>query len=411
MKGATTKRRALPWLLATLVFIQACKTTATGTGPTTDQPDVTVPTPVTTLQEPTATTARTQDANTYRDVTAGQAREETPPAYLEEVIPPCTPIDGSDADPCVPGEPTRVRKAAAEGSSEGLPDPLPTMADLLLGKWSPQGTADPLLLPHVVIRGTPQPGTTRCEDYPLKVASYAAELHPYHDLIVHVHCFAQIRVSEYLVGTGPPELTVSLHREIVHLPTDGGYRDSFIALHGGEDQWVDNALDFPARRTGAVYEGKELVLFLGIPTLTVEAWETELLMAVWFVQQTGNNPPRVVERNIRLARTSEQRARMNLTLAELERQVKAAATNRVAVTGGRIGMASDLPMLVTDANKLRDFYGAVGAVYDGSENSTVLPPPVPGADQLPGPPANTGENETPNGTPPTPGEDDQPPGS
>jgi len=168
---------------------------------------------------------------------------------------------------------------------------------------------------------------------------------------------------------------------------------------------VDNALDFPARRTGAVYEGKELVLFLGIPTLTVEAWETELLMAVWFVQQTGNNPPRVVERNIRLARTSEQRARMNLTLAELERQVKAAATNRVVVTGGRIGMASDLPMLVTDANDLRTHYGAIGAVYDDPTQTPAKPPPVPGAEDPEEPPANTGENETPNGTPPVPGDD------
>lgn len=165
MKCATTKWRRLLWLLATLVIAQACQTTPTETGPTTHQPDSTVSTPTTTIQEPTTTTTRTQETRPPKDRTADQAQEPPPPEYLEAVIPPCTPIDGSDADPCVPGEPTRVRKAAAEGSSEGLPDPLPTMADLLLGKWSPQGTAYPLLVPHVVIRGTPQPGTTRCEDY------------------------------------------------------------------------------------------------------------------------------------------------------------------------------------------------------------------------------------------------------
>ena len=111
-----------------------------------------------------------------------------------------------------------------------------------------------------------------------------------------VHCFAEVRVNEYLVGEGPPVLTVSLHRESLHLTSEGGYRESFIAQNGGEDQWVDNVLDFPAGRAEEVYAGKELVLFLRIPTITVEAWDTELELAVWFVQRTGDNPPRAVER-------------------------------------------------------------------------------------------------------------------
>lgn len=70
-------------------------------------------------------------------------------------------------------------------------------------------------------------------------------------------------------------------------------------------------------------------------------------------------PPRAVAEHISLARTSEQRARLDIPLAELERQVRAAATNRIAVTGGRIGVAPDLPMLISDANNLRNYYGAV----------------------------------------------------
>ena len=142
-------------------------------------------------------------------------------------------------------------------------------------------------------------------------------------------------------------------------------------------------------RTGAVYEGKELVLFLGIPTLTVEAWDNGVVDGRVVVQRSGDDPPRVVERNIRLARTSEQRARMNLTLAELERQVKAAATNRVAVTGGRVGIASDLPMLVTDANNLRTH-------TDLSASSTTTPPKHP-PNHHPYP-----EPKTPKTHPPTP---------
>ena len=225
----------------------------------------------------------------------------------------------------------------------------------------------------------------------------------------HIHCFAEVRISEYLVGEGPPELTVSLHREGLKLPTRDGYRDAFIALHGGEDEYVDNALDFPALRTAAAYEGKELVLFLRIPaTIAVEAWSTGLLLSVWFVQRTGDDPPRAVSIDIGLAVTSEQRAQLDIPLAELELQAREAATNRVAVTGGRIGIASNLPMLVTDANEVRTYYGAVGAVYGDPARSPATPPPVPGGDEPQAPLARTGAPETTDDdrTPPTPGDDD-----
>ena len=46
-----------------------------------------------------------------------------------------------------------------------------------------------------------------------------------------------------------------------------------------------------------------------------------------------------------------------------------------------------LPVLIADANRLRDFYVEVGAVYEGEEATTVLPPPIPAA---PGVPTNVG---------------------
>ena len=51
-----------------------------------------------------------------------------------------------------------------------------------------------------------------------------------------------------------------------------------------------------------------------------------------------------------------------MPLSELIPQIKEAAEERTAITGGRIGAHSSLPLLVTDANKLQDYYGAVGAV-------------------------------------------------
>ena len=122
--------------------------------------------------------------------------------------------------------------------------------------------------------------------------------------------------------------------------------------------------------------------------------------------------------HIRLAVTSEERAQLDMPLAELERQVRAASANRIAFTGGRIGISSDLPMLVTDANDLRTYYEdlRVGVSYE--TDAPALPPPAPGEEEPPGPAGNTGGGTTPNSTPtpgdettPSPGDDDQPPNS
>ena len=123
--------------------------------------------------------------------------------------------------------------------------------------------------------------------------------------------------------------------------------------------------------------------------------------------------------HIWLAFTAEQRPRLDIPLVELERQVREASANRIAVTGGRIGISSDLPMLVTDANDLRTYYEdpSVGVSYETDAASTAST----GARRGRNPPAQPATPEggtTPNSTPtpgdettPSPGDDDQPPNS
>ena len=65
-----------------------------------------------------------------------------------------------------------------------------------------------------------------------------------------------------------------------------------------------------------------------------------------------------------------------MLLDDLVREVKQAHQNRLAITGGRIADNPSLPLLVSDANKLQDYYGAVSAVYEG-DSATILPPRVP----------------------------------
>ena len=391
MRDTMAKQAKLLALLVLLVMAPACQSVSTNDDPVSE--------------EPVATKDSTLDL-------AG-------PAYLDGTVAPCVPIDRSAIDPCEPGMPTDVEHVLQAGSSEGLPDPLTTVTDLLLGRLNPDQPMYPSLVPHIVIRGTVRPDSFRCDDYQNRPPGFTNQsLRNTAKPFVHVHCFADLRVNEYLVGEGPPELTVSLHRESLHFPTVDGYREEIILKYGGEEEWVDKVLKFPAQRTASVYEGKELVLFLRIPTITLEAWGTELGLAVWFVQRTDDNPPRAVYQNIELAVTSEERAQLDMPLAELERQVRAASANRIAFTGGRIGKASELPMLVTDANDLRTYYEnpSVGVSYE--TDAPALPPPAPGEEEPPGPAGNTGGGTTPNSTPtpgdetsPSPGDDDQPPNS
>jgi len=235
--------------------------------------------------------------------------------------------------------------------------------------------------------------------------------------LIQVHCFADVRVNEYLVGTGPPDLTVSLHREVTSFLDLEGYldREETIEFYGGEDVWIANLFDDPAGRTAQAYEGKELVLFLGLPfAITLEAFVTSNVFTVWFVQRDEDGTVTAVAEDVGMIWDTEKRKDAVMPLAELEKKIAAAAASRNALTGGRIGTDASLPLLVSDANDLRTHYKAIGAVYrtsespdDDSQHYTVLPPPVPGAEDREQPPVTTGEEDDGSpGTVPVPGGED-----
>jgi len=254
-----------------------------------------------------------------------------------------------------------------------------------------------LTVPHIVVRGTVRADTTRCELYPMKFPNYSdtsIDISEYFDY----YCFVDLVVSEYLVGQGPSRLTIGIHREVIWLIDD--WADV-------KDGWITMLSD-PRARTAAAYEGKELVLFLqATGSIRVEAWEPGGLFNVWFVQRTDDEI-RAVATELDLAQTPEIRSALDLSLTELETQVRAAAaartrhitklsaettgteptpTGTVSVKGG-LGNLKPVPLIVTDANHLRNFYEAVGAVYEGDE-ATVVPPVV-----VPGVPLNVTVSES-----------------
>lgn len=106
---------------------------------------------------------------------------------------------------------------------------------------------------------------------------------------------------------------------------------------------------------------------------------------MWFLQQTDQGIRALAQGIWRVLVTEELRNALeeiyntlDRPLDEMVADVKQAAINRTTITGGRIGPYPDLPMFITDAHNLRDYYISVGAVYDDSDDATVLPPPAPG---------------------------------
>lgn len=288
-------------------------------------------------------------------------------SYLENVIPPCTAT--AVPGPCVPGVPPILETASSAGSLPGwLYFGIPSFTGMLLGEYDEY---HPTWAPHIVIRGIVLPKTTRCELYPIRSFDYLKLLEVIEYLDMY-SCFADVQINEYIVGEGPPKLTVALHHESIPL---GDQRDNWPNI---KDRIITNYLKNPQQRTAETYEGRELVIFLQpAGSISIEAWTRGWQFSVWFVQRVGDEI-RAIASNIKDAVNDEQRARLDLPLTELVEQLKQAAEERMTITGGRIGIKASLPMFITDANKLGEYYQANGALYYGSGNTTVLPPPVPG---------------------------------
>ena len=292
-------------------------------------------------------------------------------SYLEKVIPPCIPVAGSEQDPCMPGVPSMVETASSVGSLPAwLYHDMPSFTEMLLGEFDDEYYS--LWAPHIVVRGTVLPKTTRCELYPIR--SFDLEDLSYLEGIDVYHCFADVQINEYIVGEGQPELTVSLHQESVPL---GDRRDDWPSI---KDEIIMNYLNDPQTRTAEAYEGRELVMFLQPnSSISIETWTRGWQFSMWFIQRVGDEI-RAVASDIRYAFNDEQRARLDLPLAELVEELKRAAEERTTITGGRIGVSLSLPMFITDANKLADYYQVTGTKYYSTGGTTVLPPPVPGED-------------------------------
>ena len=309
------------------------------------------------------------------------------PIYLIEEIPPCTPAPGFSVDPCEPGAKGTL---ITEPGSLIIFEPTLLVDDLL--NSSP---TTPLFATHIALRGTYLPGTVRCTSgHPLRGPSYLGRGQASYGLLIY--CFADVRVNAFLLGTGPSTLTVIVEKSLytyhgIHDDDDYGLEQlegrrlayERALAEGGRFEY-----DGPPRRgsprsrlvvTGPPggIGGREVVLFIGPSARTsVEAWE---VFWTWDVERREDGTVVALHPNREWFTTPFEQSFAEMELPGLTQAVTAAHQARVAANGGRIGEDTGLPMLVTDANRLRQYFSdpKVGGYAPGVPTPAQPPPVTP----------------------------------
>ena len=301
-----------------------------------------------------------------------------PTRYYLDSRPPCEPIEGSDVDPCEPGVEIVTTPFGSPGSGwiHDYDSPT-TVRDIL------EGTSL-ATISHAVARGTFIANTARCESgVPYRVPSY---IQPgYFQNSITIQCYVDVRVNAYVLGGGPPSLTVLV--SFLH------YWDGYYAsIAEDEDiteaevvETLQAANLLTLERNPGIY-GREAVLFLGTPhNHSTEVWE---LFALWDVQRQEDDsviavhPDRDEWRELRPDAYQTHRSKLELSLSNLGQEVETADNARRRGYGKRIAPDDieskapgvTLPLLETDINQLDDFLTDTGA-YNHEDGPPGQPPP------------------------------------
>ena len=251
------------------------------------------------------------------------------------------------------------------------------------------------LVTHIVLRGTYISGTERCTSGHHRIApAYLGRGVSSYGLLIY--CFADVRVNAYLLGTGPSILTVIVESSLyqsIHAP---GNSDEDYGLQQLESRRLayEHALAkggrFEYHRPlqgrlppgGPVVTGppggiggREVVLSIGpSDRLSVEAW---MVFKTWDVERRDDGTVVVLHPHRQWFDFNEHRSLLERYLPAFTQAVTAAHQARIAANGGRIGAGASLPMLVTDANRLRQYFSdpKVGGYAPGAP-APAQPPAV-----------------------------------
>ena len=202
------------------------------------------------------------------------ACESEPPSasytgYLEEEIPPCTPVEGSSIDPCDPDVPTEYCAGCTRLGDEPF-----SIREVLNGS-PPQS-----LVPHLVVRGTYIPGTVRCTAGSVfRPPPNLPDVVGYHGVRRSLKCYVDVRANAYVLGSGASTLSILVLSYI--------YWEDYHYIPYQEGRTQQDLIEEDMHRfedlINYLYLGRENMLFIGPDSdLSSEAW---LLMGYWDVQR------------------------------------------------------------------------------------------------------------------------------
>ena len=288
----------------------------------------------------------------------------------EEGIPPCTPIEGSERDPC-----------EGHWRDDGINLDTMLLNMTYLGE-QPISIQEALLresinASHIVVRATSKPGSLRCEPRrEFRGQGWTTLGDPKVTTgIGTMHCYLDYRVNAYIVGTGPSTLTAVVLRQhwweqsLSDEKIDAERIGIENALLGTGTHWrIENV------PTGGI-EGYEEILFLG-PAMdaSLETWQ---IYEHWDVERRDDetvyakHPDHWFWTNHFPVHASK----LELTLAEFVRQAQAASTKRANDFSGRTGLETHYPSVITNANNLNAWHVTVGNTTHPNGAPEAPPPP------------------------------------
>ena len=270
-----------------------------------------------------------------------------------------------------------------------------------------------------MLRGTYIPDTVRCTSgNPFRTPSYIEPGYFQHSITIS--CYADVRVSGYILGAGPPRLTALV---AFHHYWHGYYATTAANENLTEQDVVEQIravheiiLEEGHERTGEGIYGMEVVLFIGPGhSHATEVWE---VYGTWDVQRKEDgvviavHPDRDDWRGIRPDKYRDHLSSLEMELPRFKKEVLAAHQAKVSEYGGRTASEDiqsraegvELPLLILDVHDLDEFMVSTGA-YDHPDG-TPVPPPAPGE----GDPVPTirADDSTPVSSPPVPGGEPSP---
>ena len=203
-------------------------------------------------------------------------------------------------------------------------------------------------VPHFVVRGRFETGTTRCalaNDMPSRVVGLAIPKYEGFGATAHkelLMCVTDFYVDEYMFGTGSKKLSL-----VTYIKYAGAVLRDFKSDDRSRDYGYEVYVSRVEPRTASKYEGREWILWIAPPhNLAVKAWD---IVHYWKLDRDDSDANVTHSQIDQHLDTPENRALLIYPLEDYRATIIEAFHALIKMHDGRIGDHEDLPLLLSEA--------------------------------------------------------------